>query len=181
MAHHQGMTLVAIDRRAPRRRDARALSRRSDHSGDRTFAAGADSARCRGCPPARRRGQGRRQRSRDYSAHDPPVSFTARPDSAHASAVERQVHGDDHGGRLGLQPLAGSGGHAMARGCHLRFVGRVHFPARRAQRQGLVGRISAERRRGGQLRGGVFGGSRRDRETRRHDHDDARSGGLARG
>ncbi len=63
MAHHQGMTLVAIDRRAPRRRDAHALSRRAHHPGDGASAAGADSARCRGCPPARRRGQGRRQRS----------------------------------------------------------------------------------------------------------------------
>ena len=45
-----------------------------------------------------------------------PLPFAARPDSAHASAVERQVHGDDHRGRLGLQPLARPGGHALARG-----------------------------------------------------------------
>ena len=37
------------------------------------------------------------------------------------------------------------------RGCHLRFVGHVHFLARRAQRQGLVGRVPAKQRRGGQL------------------------------
>ena len=50
-------------RRASRRCDAHALSRRADHPGDRAVAAGADAARRRGCPPACRRGQGRRQRS----------------------------------------------------------------------------------------------------------------------
>ena len=41
--------------------------------------------------------------------------------------------------------------------------------------------LPADRRRAGQLRSRVLGGSRRDRPARRHDHDDARSGGLARG
>ena len=59
--------------------------------------------------------------------------------------------------------------------------GTLRLPARRAQRRGVVGRLPAERRRAGQLRGGVLRGPRRDRPPRRHAHDDARGGGLARG
>ena len=77
-------------------------------------------------------------RARDYSAHDPPVSFAARSDSPHPSAVQRPVRRDDHGGRLGLQPLAGPGGHAMARGRHLRFAGALtsFCATRRAAKSG---------------------------------------------
>ena len=49
------------------------------------------------------------------------------------------------------------------------------------QRRGLVGRLPAERRRAGQLRGGVLRGSRRNRAPRRYDHDHARGRGLAGG
>ena len=57
--------------------------------------------------------------------------------------VQRQLHRDDHRGRLGLQPLARDGGHAMARRRHLRFVGNLHLRSRCAERQGLVGRFPA--------------------------------------
>ena len=73
------------------------------------------------------------------------------------------------------------GGHAMARGRDLRFVGVVHFRARRAERQGLVGGFSTGGGRGGQLRSRVLRGSRGNRAARRHHDDDARSGSLAGG
>ena len=47
MAHHQGMTIVGDRQRALRRRDARAISCRADHSGDRIVVAGAGSPRGR--------------------------------------------------------------------------------------------------------------------------------------
>ncbi len=53
-------------------------------------------------------------------------------DSADAPALERQVRGDDHRGGFRLQPLAGPRGHALARGRYLRFLGHVRFSARRA-------------------------------------------------
>ena len=69
----------------------------------------------------------------------------------------------------------------MARGRDLRFVGDVHFRARRAEREGLVGGISAGGRRGGQLRSRVLRGSRGNRAARRHHDDDARSRSVAGG
>ena len=57
--------------------------------------------------------------------------------------IQRQLHRDDHRGRLGLQPLARDGGHAMARRRHLRFVGNLHLPSGCAERQGLVCRFPA--------------------------------------
>ena len=111
-----------------------------------------------------------------------PVSFAARPDSANASAVQRQVHGDDHRGRLGLQPLARSGGHAMARGCHLRFVGlvRLSCATSKAARSGRRD-ISRAASRPDSYEVEFSRGSRGNRAARWHDHDHARSGGLAGG
>ena len=83
--------------------------------------------------------------------------------------------------RLGIQPLARPRGHALARGRHLRLLGHLRLPARCAQRRRVVGGLPTERRRAGQLRGDVLRGSRRDRPARRNDHDDARGGGLAGG
>ena len=48
MAHHQGMTVVAIANALLRRRDAGALPCRADRAGDRAAAAGAHAARRRG-------------------------------------------------------------------------------------------------------------------------------------
>ena len=74
-----------------------------------------------------------------------PVHFAARPHAAHASALERPICGDDHRGGLGIQPLAGHRGHAMARGRHLRRLGQLRFPSRYAQRRCVVGGLSAKR------------------------------------
>ena len=167
--------------RAARRRDARPLSRRADRPGDRAPAAGTHAARRRRRPPARRGGEGGRQRARARSADAAPLPFPARSRSAHAPALERPLRRDDHRRGLGIQPLARPRGHALARGRHLRRLGHLRLPARCAQRRRVVGGLSTERRRAGQLRGGVLRGSRRDRPARRNDHDDARGRGLARG
>ena len=60
-------------------------------------------------------------------------------------------------------------------------LGHLHLPSRRAQRRRVVGGLPTERSRAGQLRGDLLRGSRRNRQARRHDHDHAGSGGLARG
>ena len=65
MAHHQGMTIVAIANALLDGVDARALSRRADRAGDRAAAAGAHAARRRGRPSAGRRGQRRPPRCSD--------------------------------------------------------------------------------------------------------------------
>ena len=59
MAHHQGMTIVAIADVAVRRRDARALPFRADHQSHRTVAAGAHAARRRDVATLGGRGEGR--------------------------------------------------------------------------------------------------------------------------
>ena len=56
---------------------------------------------------------------------------------------------DDRG--LRLQPLARPRGHPMAGRRHPRSLGHLRLPARHPQRRGLVGRVSAQRRRAGQL------------------------------
>ena len=72
-------------------------------------------------------------------------------------------------------------GHALAGGRHLRLLGQLRLPARREQRRGLVGGISAERSGARQLRGGVLRGPSGDRPPRRVAHDDDRGGRLSRG
>ena len=71
MAHHQGMTIVAIANVAARRRDARALPRRADRPGDRAAAAGAHAARRRRRPSARRGGA---ERAPTCATSCPPVA-----------------------------------------------------------------------------------------------------------
>ena len=66
---------------------------------------------------------------------------------ADASAVERPLHRHADGRRLRLQPLARLGRDPLARRRDLRRLGLLCLPAGRAQRQRLVGRLSAERRR----------------------------------
>ena len=107
MAHHQGMTVVAI---------ANALldgvMRTRFHAepidpGDRAAAAGAHAARRRGRPSARRGGQASAPRCDDLEPavvrrlHNP---HAASPSDA--PAVERPLRGDADRRGLGLQPLA---------------------------------------------------------------------------
>ena len=80
---------------------------------------------------------------RDLCPRAAPLPSTTRSDASHAPAVERPLCRDDNRGRLRLQPLARSCGHALARGRHARLLGDLRFPARRAERRRLVGRISS--------------------------------------
>ena len=70
-------------------------------------------------------------------------------DSGHASALERPLLDDADGGRVRLQPLGRSRVDALARGRDLRRLRLLHLRAGRAQRRRMVGRLSAERRRAG--------------------------------
>ena len=56
----------------------------------------------------------------DRSARRPATGHGAHRGDRHPSAVQRPLRGDADGRRLRLQPLARSGRHALARGCHLR-------------------------------------------------------------
>ena len=99
MAHHQGMTIVAIAERAPRRRDARALSRRADRPGDGTPAAGTHAARCVWRSIRGARGSATRPRRSASSAPRRRAACSAPHEchAAHASALQRPLFRDDDG------------------------------------------------------------------------------------
>jgi cyclic beta-1,2-glucan synthetase len=61
----------------------------------------------------------------------------------------------------GYKPLEGFGGHALARRRHLRRLGLIRLPERCRQRLGLVCGLSAERCRARRLQRRIQGGSRR--------------------
>ena len=65
-------------------------------------------------------------------------------DAAHAPAVQRPLRGDADRRRLGLQPLARSRGHALARGRDPRRLGQLRLPARR-RRAARSGRPATSR------------------------------------
>ena len=48
------------------------------------------------------------------AARRPAARHRAQRDARHPAALERPLHGDAHGRRLGLQPLARSGGDSLA-------------------------------------------------------------------
>ncbi len=132
---------------AARRTDAQAISRGASHQGDRAAVAGADAARRLGprCEHPGKRHPGMvRRRHAGAASHD---RYAAPCDAAHASAVERSLRRDADGRRIGLQPVARSGGHALGSRRHLRRVGLVpsscatSTPAR-SGRQGISRRAS---------------------------------------
>ena len=110
--------------RAPRRRDARPLSRGADDPGDRTAVAGAHAARRRGRPSARRRSpHGGARDDAQLCPTSRRLPSPHQPDAADPSALERPLCGDADRGRLGLQPLARSRRDALARGRHAATTG----------------------------------------------------------
>ena len=139
--------------RRQRRRDGRALPRRSDRRGDRAAAPGAHAARRPRRPATRRGGEERRRRPRPRAAGPAPVHLAPRRHPADASAVERALRGHGDGRGFGLQPLARHRGDPLARGRDARLVGELPLPARHAHRRRVVGGPPAQRRRGRQLRG----------------------------
>ena len=149
MAHHQGMTIVAIaDALLDGAMRARFHAEPIDQ-GDRTASAGAHAPRRRGdaslgggrevgCRRARRRTVGRS-----------PVRLRATGDARHASALQRPLLDDADRRRLGIQPLGRSGADALARGRDLRRLGLLHLRQRPAHWRCLVGGLSTQRRRTG--------------------------------
>ena len=140
------------DRRHPvGRGDARALPRRADDSGDRIAAAGARAPRrydpaTHGVRP-RLGGQELGLRGARRLAKRQSVERHA----GHPIAVQRALFGDADRRRVGLQYVAQPSGDALARGRHLRRLGFVYPSARRDQWRGMVGDLSADRRRAGRL------------------------------
>ena len=123
MAHHQGMTLVALanvlhDGAMRARFHAEPIVQATELLlQERTPRDVARRA------PARRGGAGRAARARARPAGAAPLPIAARPDAAHAPALERPLRRDDDRRRLGLQPLARPRGHALARGRHRATAG----------------------------------------------------------
>ena len=122
-----------------------------------------------------------RRRARARAARRAAVRLAARPDAAHAPALQRPLRGDGDGGGLGLQPLARPRGHALARGRHPRRWGTYVF-----LRDVETGEVWSA---GYQPSGvepdsyevGVLRGSRGDRAARRSDRDHARGDRVAGG
>src|SRR5439155_1362423 len=80
----------------------------------RPAAPGAGTAGHRGRPATGRGGQDGGPRPRPRRAGGAALHLAARFGAADASSIERALCGDDHSGRVGLQPLARARGHALA-------------------------------------------------------------------
>ncbi len=146
MAHHQGMSLLALCACVARPADAAPLHVRPARAGDRIAAAGAGAEAGRHPAPARGRSERRRAPARRGSRRDHArVYRPEHADSRGSPAVQRPLprHGDPC--RRRLQPLARPGRHPLARGRHLRWLGHLHLPARPRQRALLVDRAISRR------------------------------------
>ncbi|MEI9931907.1 MAG: glucoamylase family protein [Rhizomicrobium sp.] len=133
MAHHQAMTLVAIGN-ALHDGAMRARFPRGPHcAGCGTAAAGTHAARYGA--RATGTGDGRDGFTGHYAGRGnrAAIPFGAFPRTADADSLQRPLLGDGDCVGVGLQPLARYFDHALARGCDLRSMGRVYFPARCAQ------------------------------------------------
>ena len=171
MAHHQGMTIVAIadallDGAMRARFHAEPIVQATELLLQERAPRDVAVARPWAAEEVGRQDLGRR------AARRPAAHHSAQRDARHAPALERPLCGDAHGRRLGLQPLARSGRDPLARGRHLRRMGLLRLFARRRQRRRMVGGISAERHRARRLRGHFQRGSRRVHAPRRNAHDD---------
>jgi cyclic beta-1,2-glucan synthetase len=150
MAHHQGMTIVAIgnalfDGAMRERFHAEPVVRATelllqervprDVASTRPWAAEVKSAaRASEADPS----GGRKVSSPHQSI---PVDV---------AALERPLRSDVDGRRLRLQPLGRHGRYAMARGRDPRRQRLLYFSSRHAQRRPVVGRLPADRRGAGQ-------------------------------
>ena len=91
-----------------------------------------------------------------------------------APAVERPLLRDADRRGLGLQPLGRACRDALARGHDARRLGQLRLPARRRERRGVVGDLPAARHAARRLRRDVRRGSRGVRALRRRVHHDRR-------
>ncbi len=131
--------------RAARRPHARALSFRRFGAGHRVAAAGTHAARCVCGASACRRSRHRGARRRPAGAARAAPAQSARLRAADTSAVEWPLLGDDHRGRIGLQPLERSGDNALARRRDARRHGQLPAVARHGHGTRVVGGLPAHR------------------------------------
>ena len=166
--------------RIVRRRDARALSCRTDHSGDGIVVAGARSARGRLDATLGRRGKvgPPRQRGRSLRRAQDRLSASLHP--LDVAALQRPLRRDVDGRGLRLQPLGRYSDNAMAGGRDARRQRLLYLSARHAQRRPLVGRLSADRRGARRVFCALQRGPRRVHAARRRADDDARRARLGR-
>ena len=151
MAHHQGMSLVAIANTL-----LGGTMRRRFHANPIVQAT---ELLLQERPPRDVAGQmGARRRSepdgtgtRTRATHVAPVPLAARSRPAQPPSVERPLRRHDHRCRVGVQPLAQSRRIALARRRHLRSLGVVYLSARCREWRCVVRGLSAERRQTGQL------------------------------
>ena len=146
MAHHQGMTIVAI---ANTLQDGRMRARFHREPMIQASELLLQERMPRDVAVAHPRAEevnGAATRAGTAAPTVRRVPRPRRPRPDHASAVQRPLRRDADGRRRRLQPLARHRGDALARGCDLRRLGLLHLPARHPQRRGLVGRLAAGRR-----------------------------------
>ena len=161
MAHHQGMSLVAIvntllDEPMPRRFHAEPMVRAVDLLLQERIPRDAPVT-----PRSELDAPDPGAASPSSAAASPlmsrRISTADTPTAAHASPLQRQLPRHAHQRGLGGQHLLGSRRHAVARGRHPRPVGPVRLPARSGLGPHLVGRPPAASPPGGRLRGGLLG------------------------
>ncbi len=129
MAHHQGMTIVGIanalqDGRMRTRFHAEPIMRAAELLLQERMPRDVVVARA---PDGS--GEGGRAERQPGARRTAPLCLGAFACAAHASSVEWTLFDDDHGGGIGIQPVARCRDHPLAGGCHLRRLGRLHLPA----------------------------------------------------
>ena len=160
MAHHQGMSLLALAYLILERPMQRRFESDPTVPGDHAAAAGEDSQGhgivfAHG--PTLRRALGvARRRDADSGIQQPRHA-----DTGGAVAVERPLPRDGHPRGRRLQPLEGSRRHALARRRHLRQLGHVLLHPRGGERDVLVDRPPADAQASRALRGDLLRRARR--------------------
>ena len=185
MAHHQGMSLVALantllDEPMPRRFHAEPMVRAVDLLLQERIPPDAPiveppDAEAPDPTPAGSRREAPPLLSRRSADH------AATPAPAHAPALQRPVRGDAHQRRLRLQHLPRPRRDPLARGRHPRRMGPVPLYPRPRLGRRLVGRPPADPPRGRRLRGRLLGRQGDLPPPRRADRDPHGGHRLARG
>ena len=128
MAHHQGMTIVALANVLLDGDDAPPLRRGAGRPGDGAAPPGAHAPHGGRCAPRHRRRADQSARPGRRAAGPAALPLAARPDAAHPPALQRALLRHDDGGRVRLQPLARARRDAVARGRDPRPVGHLRLP-----------------------------------------------------
>ena len=143
LAHHEGMTLVALANALFERSHGGALSRRPAGAGDRAAAAGARPAPFAHDPAAAARRDARRRAAAGPARA--AVSNAAHAVSPRAVPVQRQLRDDRDQRRRGRELLPRPRGDEIAPRPDARSGQPVRLSARRAERGRVVGDLSSDR------------------------------------